>query len=199
MTVTLDFFSDSGLQNPVPGDVMEFGNTETKIVYLGSNEDSMKFEATSNPGTDPILVSVTHTVPERQDSTVYALNDQVRSASHNGYKYKAISIRGTGQTAATPPIWPTTVGQTVDDDSDPGIDGVTWECIAKTHEPEEVELSDDGITWQSPGADLNMGPTILSGVGNAEDVHIRVTDGTTKPSTLTELGLLLNDITEGAV
>lgn len=54
-------------------------------------------------------------------STVYSLNDEaIPDASQNGYTYR-VTVAGTS--AGSEPTWPTTLGNTVVDNT------VTWECV----------------------------------------------------------------------
>ena len=68
------------------------------------------------------------TSPHKQwlANTAYAVGDWVRKTTANGYAYKC-TVAGTSH-AATEPTWPTTIGNTVADNT------VTWEC-ASTDNP----------------------------------------------------------------
>ena len=59
-------------------------------------------------------------------STAYSVGDIVHPTSANNLVYEVTAVRGTGVTAGTEPTWPDVIGETVDDDSNPGVDGVTW-------------------------------------------------------------------------
>lgn len=68
MATSLKFFSDSGLTTEITSVTINqladgsTGNVD-KLVYLGSNEDSSTFEATSDPGVDDIEISIEDASP----------------------------------------------------------------------------------------------------------------------------------------
>ncbi len=64
---------------------------------------------------------------EWEASTAYALGDMVVPSTHNGYAYEC-TVAGTSDSSE--PSWPTTVGNTVSDNS------VTWTCRAYYPAPE---------------------------------------------------------------
>ncbi len=57
-----------------------------------------------------------------------------------------------------------------------------------------------GLAGATPGAALNLGTTVLSGVGNAVEFWVRLVDSTHSVETDNqELGITLNPLTESAV
>jgi len=202
MATTFDFFLESGLTNSagtqnVQHEIGIGGDPQDIQLFLGSNTAGRTIKALSDPGVDNIVASPANATAERANSTAYSLNALVRTASHNGYYYKATTVRGTGTTAASPPTWPTTVGGTVDDDSDPGNDGITWTNQGKIHEPEEMKISTSQVGLDSAvaGASLSLGTSISSDSAPTE-IWVRLTDATDTVLTQTELSIQLNEVQE---
>lgn len=57
-------------------------------------------------------------------ATAYTVSTFRRPVSANGFRYEVTAIAGTGTSAATEPVWPTTLGATVIDN--PGANQITW-------------------------------------------------------------------------
>lgn len=194
MSVTLDFYSDSGLTTApaalsVTHAATGAGDPQDFHLYLGSPESGRRFRAASNPGVDSISVSISNTTAVWSAATVKALDDRARTSTANGYRYKA-TVGGT--TGSTEPTWPTTIGNTV-------VDGtVTWTCEQKIHETTEVKLAttQGGLAAATPGAALSLSTQILSGSANAADVWVRLDDATATVGTETELTLTTNSVVE---
>lgn len=194
MSVTLDFYSDSGLTTApsalsVTHAATGSGDPQDFHLYLGSSESGRRFRAASNPGVDSISVSISNATALWAATTAKALDDRVRTSTANGYRYKA-TVSGT--TGSSEPAWPTTIGNTVADGT------VTWTCEQKIHEATEVKLAttQSGLTGASAGAPLSLSTQILSGSANAADVWVRLDDATATVGTETELTLTTNSVVE---
>jgi hypothetical protein len=66
MTVTLAFFADAGLTQPLARlDVIQADDNSLpavdRVIYLGSNASGKKFNAASDPGVDAIVVALEDT------------------------------------------------------------------------------------------------------------------------------------------
>lgn len=141
MPISLKFFKDAALTQPLTGPLQVSQNADgstppvDNVLYLGSTTAGRKFQADSNPGVDPISISVVDASP------------------------------GSG------------------------------------HEASEVKLASTlaGLDSATPGAALNVGTQILSGVANAVPVYVRVDDATGTVGTATELSLDSNTIVESDV
>lgn len=83
---------------------------------------SVKFETTNGPA-DYNAVKIQGR--NWAASTAYVVGDVVRPATKNGYAYEC-TVAGTSHTSA--PTWPTTLDETVADNS------VTWKCVVDTCE-----------------------------------------------------------------
>jgi hypothetical protein len=194
MSVSLDFYSDSGLTTApaslaITHAATGAGDPQDFHLYLGSPESGRRFRAASNPGVDSIAVSIVNTTPAWSAAAAKSVNDRVRTSARNGYRYKA-TVGGT--TGSSEPTWPTTIGNTV-------VDGtVTWVCEQKLHEATEAKLAttQSGLTAATPGAALTLGTQILSGSANAADVWVRLDDATATVGTETELTLTTNSVVE---
>jgi hypothetical protein len=194
MSVSLDFYSDSGLTTApaslaVTHAATGAGDPQDFHLYLGSPESGRRFRAASNPGVDSIAVSIVNTTPAWSAAASKSVNDRVRTSARNGYRYKA-TVGGT--TGSSEPTWPTTIGNTVVDG------GVTWTCEQKIHEAAEAKLAttQSGLAAATPGAALTLSTQILSGSANAADVWLRLDDATATVGTETELTLTTNSVLE---
>lgn len=194
MSVSLDFYSDSGLTTAPSALAVTHASTgagdpQDFHLYLGSPESGRRFRAASNPGVDSIAVSISNTTAAWSASTSQSVDDRVRTTTANGYRYKA-TVGGT--TGSSEPTWPTTIGNTVTDG------GVTWVCEQKIHEAAEVKLAatEAGLTGATAGAPLTLSTQILSGSANAADIWVRLDDATATVGTETELTLTTNSVVE---
>lgn len=66
--ITFGFFSDASLKTPIEARLQFIQESSVptqadKVIYFGSPEVGHVVKATSNPGTDPILVSVADALP----------------------------------------------------------------------------------------------------------------------------------------
>lgn len=171
-------------------------NPQTTIFYLGSALESpieRVLQATSDPGVDDIIISVVDILPVWQTAHAYVVGDCVQpTGGGNGKRYRC-SVSGTSH-ASTEPTWPTTgIGTTVTDGT------CTWVFVGAKHEIEEVELSTDGISFGAPGASLNLGPEVESGVGNLVEIHVRVNSEVLNVSnnvSTPEIRIAINNVTE---
>jgi len=95
-------------------------------------------------------------------------------------------------------IGSTAVGKTLQADSDPGVDQIVMSISdsapAMGNPATDVKLASTqgGLAGATPGASLNLGTSILSGVGNAVTFWIRVEDSTNTLGVSTELQFLTN-------
>ena len=168
-------------------------NPQDFVLYLGSTIASRTLEANSNPGVDNITLTPTDTLDDWQASTAYSLGDVVEPTTPNTYKYR-VTVAGTSDVSE--PTWPTgAIGDTVVDG------GVTWELVGKRHEITEIKLAitSGGLAGATAGAALSLGTSISSGVVNAQEVHIRITNAVTTVNNNTgypEIGIFINQVVE---
>jgi len=145
-------------------------NPQDFQLFLGSNTASRQIEATSNPGVDNISLTPTNNRDVWTATTVYALGDGVEPTTPNTFRY-VVTIAGTS--SGSEPTFPTgAIGDTV-------VDGtVTWTMTSRVHEITEVKLAttSGGLSGATPGASLSLGTSLASGVGNAQEINIRVTN-----------------------
>lgn len=201
--LSFKFYTDSGLTAAFSGlyqlvhetDLSD--NPQDFVLYFGSAEDAgtRKVEATSNPGVDQITLTPTGISDDWDASTAYSLGDIVIPTTPNGFKYK---VTTAGTSNSSEPTWPTTIGQTVTDNT------VVWECLAETHPTTEIKLASTsgGLSGATGGAAFNLGTSIQSGTANAVEVHIRITNTVTSINSNTgfpELALYINEIQETEV
>lgn len=89
----------------------------------------------------------------------------------------------------------TVVGRKFEVQANPGVDdillSVTDAAPGTGHATTEVKLASTlgGLTGATPGAPLNLGPQLLSGVVNATQIFIEIDDATGVVGTSTELAL----------
>jgi hypothetical protein len=161
-------------------------------VWIGSTAASKQLRAASNPGVDQITLTITQKIAAWSASAAVSAGALRRPTTTNNRVYQA---GGSGTTGATEPTWPTTIGATVADN------GITWTCLAYEDTPNEVKLATTqaGLAAATPGAGLNLGTTLLSGVGNATPVWVRVTNPDANIQDQTHLRPETNDVREDAV
>lgn len=199
LTDTFGFYTDSGLTTLFSGtfsfthqtDLSD--NPQDTVLYLGSNTASRELESTSNPGVDQITITPTDAVDDWAATTAYIVGDVVEPTTPNTYRYTCTTA---GTSAGSEPTWPTgAIGDTV-------VDGtVVWTLTSKRHETTEIKLAttSGGLAGATAGAALSIGTTISSGVGNAQEIHIRVTNAVTTVSDTTgypDITLNINEVQE---
>jgi len=203
LDLTFKFYTDAGL-TILAGPIKQLthstdlsDNPQDFVLYFGSNATATKLEAVSNPGVDPITFTPTDTLPNWAVATVYALGTTREPSTPNGFVYE-VTTAGTSH-ATTEPTWPTTgIGSTVNDGT------VTWTFRGPRHEPDELTLalSEGDLATNTPGAALDIGPTVLSGVAEAVPVWFRIENAVTTPRNTAgraEYGIAINEVIETEV
>jgi len=181
------FYSDAALTAPVTGLILQhkadgsLGPVKRQL-WIGSPNAAVKLQAASNPGVDPLTLSITQLHPARADSEVIVAGDRRRISPSNNTIFEA---NNSGTTAAAPPSWNTTIGATTVDG------GVTWTAVAKEDTPDELRLAltEGGLAGASPGAGLSLGATILGGVSNAVSWWVQQTDPDATVQLTTQLAI----------
>lgn len=151
-------------------------------LWIGSTNALVKLQAASNPGVDPLTLSITQRHPARANSEVILTGDKRRISPTNNTVFQA---NNNGTTAASPPTWNTTIGATTVDG------GVTWTAVSREDTPDEIRLAltEGGLAGASPGAGLSLGATILGGVSNAVSFWLQQTDPDATVQKTTQLAL----------
>lgn len=197
--LTFKLYTDSGLTTPFTGLYQLTHNTDLSDnpqdfqLWLGSNTASRTLQTTTNPGTNNITLTPTETLDEWVASTAYSVGDTVEPTTGNGFRY-VCSTAGTSDSSE--PTWPTSgLGTTVVDGS------VVWTLTSATHETTEIKLATTaaGLPGATGGAALSLGTSLTSGVGNAQEINIRITNAVTTVGNNTsypELSIDINDVTE---
>lgn len=198
--LTFKFYTDSGLTTEFGGlyqlthytDLSD--NPQDFVLYFGSTQTGRTLQANSNPGVDQITISIADILPQWAATTAYSLGAKVQPlASPNGYRYECTTA---GTSDASEPTWPTaTIGDTVSDGT------VVWTLDSAKHEETEIKLAttSGGLSGATAGASLNLGTSISSGVGNLQEIHIRVTNAVTDVGDNTSypaLALQINEVRE---
>lgn len=196
MATSLTFYQDAGLTTPLSSKSINHlvdgsGDPQTFTFYLGSTVSANKFQNNANPGVAALSAAIVNATPAWSASTSKSPADKVRTTAKNGYRYLNTNT-GSGITGAAEPIWPTTVGATVADNT------ITWQNDGKIHESNEIRLalSEAGLVSATPGAALALPVTILGGVANAIPVWMRIDDATAVIASATELSLLVANVLE---
>lgn len=201
-TTTFNFYLDSNLTIPFSGlyQLTHFSdlsdNPQDFVLYLGSNTTDRKLEAQTAPGTDPIVLTPTDTLPTWDPSTAYAIGDVVQPTTPNGRRYRCTTA---GTSDASEPTWPTVgIGSQV-------VDGTcVWEYESAKHEITELKLAttSGGLTSATAGSPLTLPATINSGVANAQEVHLRIENIVTDIGQNTgtpAISISINAVEEGSV
>lgn len=196
---TFKLYEDSGLTILFSGTLVlaqatDFSdNPRTKQFWYGSNTASRTLGATSNLGVDQITLTPTDLTPRWAASTAYTTANAVEPLIVNTYWYTCVTAGTSGSSA---PAWPTSgIGSTV-------VDGtVLWQLMGKTHPVTEMSLAltSGGLAGATPGAALNIGNTILSGVSNAATFWVQIVNTVSTPSndvSWPQIGFNVNGVTE---
>ena len=173
---TFGLFLDAALTQAFSGilSVVHFTNLSDNpqdfVLYLGSLGTSRELKAASNPGVDNVVIAPTDTSSIWIASTAYTVGKIVKPTANNGFIYKCTTA---GTSGATQPTWPIVgIGSTV-------VDGTAvWALYAPHHLSTEIKLAltAGGLPAATGGAALALSPTILSGVAEAKQIHIRITN-----------------------
>lgn len=140
MTISLQFYTDAGLTTPAT-DISALqasdgtAAAEDRVVYLGSTASGRKFRADSDPGVDPILVSI--------------------------------------------------------------VDSTTGSGVQATHI--KLATTNGGLAAALGGQALSLGTQLLSGVANAQAVHVRIDTPALAVGLYEEITLSLNTLLEELV
>jgi len=185
--------SDTTLTVPCKTDLSD--GSHDYVYYFGSTTPNVQLQATSSPGVDNITLTPTYIEPIWQASTVYTLGQSVIPTSPNGYRYE-ITTAGTSST--TQPTWGIILNGTTSDGT------AVWTLVAEDSPITEIRLATTlaGLSTATPGASLSLGNTILSGVSEAFELHVRVTNTITVVSNSVgtpELGLNINAVQQTGV
>lgn len=200
--LTFKLYTDSGLTIPFNGlyqlvhetDLSD--NPQDNVLYFGSNTASRQLQANSNPGVDDITVTPTDTLADWAATTAYSLGDRIEPTTPNTYAYECTTA---GTSAGSEPTFPTAaIGDTVADGT------VVWTMQGKRHEITELKVAatSGGLPGATAGAAHILGTTITSGVGNAVEFHIRITNAVTTVRSTTgfpEIALFINEVVETEV
>jgi hypothetical protein len=171
-------------------------NPHTHTLWLGSVLDTRELLATSDPGVDPIVISVVDILPEWLASHAYIVGDRVQAVGGDGFVYRCTNA-GTSDVAE--PVWPVGgLGSTVVDN------GAIWEKLSIKHEVTEIKLAitEGGLGSATAGAALTLDATILGGTDNAVPIWIQLTNDVTNVANNTtheEIILSINEVIETAV
>src|SRR5258708_7489895 len=145
LTQTFNLFTNTGLSVSFGGSYSlvhktdQSDNPQDNVLYFGSlgsdgsNIADRKLQATSNPGTDNVVLSVVDILPIWLVNTAYTVGQRRQPSTPNTYVYTCTTA-GTSH-ATTEPTWPLTLGSTVTDNT------CVWTCTSKKHQTTEVLLA----------------------------------------------------------
>jgi len=190
MDISLKFHTDPALQIPVSLSTINHlidgsNDPQNFVFYLGADDATKQYKDGSSPGVADLFIQVFDVTDLWTATTVKVVNDAVRTTAKNGYRYKVQALAGAGNTGASEPTWPTTIGQTV-------VDGdVTWINERKLHESTEIKiaLSLIGLDGAVSGDPINLGLVIAGGADANIAVHVRLDDATSIIDKFTDLGI----------
>lgn len=90
----------------------------------------------------------------------------------------------------------------VEANSDPGNDQITVSIVdadpGNGHEAAEIQLSDDGVTYETGGAALDLGTSITGGTSNKKTIYVKTTNAEGSYYDL-NLKLQINELIESSV
>ena len=199
--LSFKLYTDAALTTPFSGlyqlvhqtDLSD--NPQDFQLWFGSAIASRVLKTTTNPDTNNITLTPLENLPSWLATTAYALGYTAEPTVDNGFRY-TVTVAGTSGGAE--PAWPTSgIGSTV-------VDGtVTWALTSATHEPTEIKLASTagGLAGATGGAALSLGTSLSSGVVNAVEVNMRITNAVTTVSSNTgypELSVDIVSVTETA-
>lgn len=197
MSISLKFYSDAGLTTlaslALTRQLADGGSDPVDVLfYLGSTEAGQKFRADSNPGVDPVLLSIDYNISTWTASTPKVAGDFVIPTTPDGYKYE---IQTPGTSGVTEPVWDTTEGNTTNDGT------IVWINRGPVHTPSECKLATTlaGLDTAVAGDPLNLGTQLLSEVANAQAIYMRIDQDTHPVQNDTDLIFKFPTLIEEAV
>ncbi len=197
MATTFKFYDEDTLTTPsttitviAETDLSDGAHDYTK--YFGSIAANKVLQTAVSPGVNNIILTPTYILPARTNLTAYVLGDSIVPSPVNGYRYEATTA---GTTAASAPTWGTVLNGTTTDGS------VVWTLVAEDSPITEITLAlnEADLDTNTPGASLNLGVAIQSGVINAVAIWIREINTITNVSEsigTPELGIVINAVQE---
>lgn len=200
-TVTFQLYSDAGLTTLADTAPTITANSDLSdgyhdfTYYFGSTSANQQLRAVSNPGVDNIVLTPTYQLPSWAASTAYALNYSIIPLVANGYRYICTTAGTSGSSA---PTWGTVLNGTTTDGT------AVWTLVSVVSPVSEIKLAttSGGLATAIGGAALIVGTTLLSGVSNAFEFHMRVTNTITTVSSSVatpEIGVNINAIQQTSV
>ncbi|WP_067986238.1 hypothetical protein [Neptuniibacter pectenicola] len=195
--LSFKLYQDSALTTPYGGTLTITHNSDLSdgaqdfILYFGSASTSVQLQSNVNPGVDNIVVTPVDNLPEWEASTAQVVGYSAEPTVGNGRRYQ---VTTAGTSDATEPTWPTSIGSSVTDGT------IIWTCVSSTHETTEVKLAATALDLDTAtaGAGLSLGTTVLSGVANAKEIHVRVTNTVEDISNANDIALSFNNVLETA-
>lgn len=202
--LSFKLYDDDAGTSPFPGNIsfthftsLSDGDQDFQVWLMSTMpEDLRVLQATSNPGIDNITITPTSTTPIFPLSTAVTLGQQYRPISANTYVYQ---VTTAGTTDSSSPTWPTTpVGATITSGT------AVFTLLGKEHPTTEIKLAltAGGLDSATAGAALSLGTAIYSGVDNAIEINVRVTNTVTdviNDTAYPQLGLYINTVKETSV
>ena len=132
-------------------------------------------------------------------ATFKIYNDANLTSEFTGFLTASQNVDGsTGMSTFQKWIGSVASGKTLQAESDPGVDQITLSIVdgspGSGHPASDISLAltEVGLAGATPGASLNLGTSISSGVGNAVAFWIGMEDSTHVVGTSTELTVTLN-------
>lgn len=122
-----------------------------------------------NPSIDNIYLTPTYILPEFEISHVYSLGDSIVPTVLNGYRYVCTTA---GTSAGTEPTWGIILNGTTTSGT------AVFTLVAEDSPITEIKLATSlvGLDSATGGAALSLGTSLSSGVGNAFNIHVRLTN-----------------------
>ena len=104
---TFKFYEDSGLNTVITGNVQIGAGTITTVVYLGSTDDTKKLQDSTNPGTDPIYVTIEDANPGSGPEDTWVKLASTSGGLAGATPGASLSLGATinGGVAGAKPVW----------------------------------------------------------------------------------------------
>lgn len=196
-SITWQFYLDSGLTMPFSGieqlvSYTNFSdNPQSFTLYWGSSTSSRTLQTQTSPGTNQVTLTPANIAAVWTATTSYTLGNLIQPVSANGWVYKCTTA---GTSSGSAPTFPTSLNSTVMDGT------VVWTTYMPYHPATEIQVSlSSPATSATPGAGVNLGTTLHSGVSNAIPIYIAITNSVANICDTTgysQIGLNINPVEE---